>query len=155
MQDVHAVVLVIPQSQEIDLVPSPLLENSTSFESRVAGYYQITAAFHRALQFLRMPVLAVLSGPTRGFLASLALSSDWRVATSDSTIYFGDYQLDLFLVRAKADGLCRMDKRRTLPPDITASQMLDLDLISSFKSTFEEALEAAHVIRTRERHRSD
>ena len=140
MQNVRAVVLEIPQSQEIDLGPSPEIETSTSFESRVAGYYQITAAFHRAFQFLRMPVLAVLSGPTRGFLASLALSSDWRVATSGSTIHFGDHQRDLFLVRAKAYGLCRMDKRRTLSPVITASQMLDLDLICSFKSTSEVAL---------------
>ena len=76
MSDVRAVVLVIPQNQEIDLVPTPVVENLTLFESRVAACYQITAAFHKALQYLQIPVLAVLSRPAQGFLASLALSSD-------------------------------------------------------------------------------
>ena len=143
MSNVRAVVLVIPQNQDNDLIPASVVESSTLFESRVAGYYQITAAFHKAFQSLQMPILAVLSGPAQGFLASLALSSDWRIVTSGSTLHLCDHQCDLFLVRTKSHALCRMDKRRTLPLDITASQMLDLDMVSSFKSTFEEALEAA------------
>ena len=143
MSNVRAVVLVIPQNQDNDLIPASVVESSTLFESRVAGYYQITAAFHKALQYLQIPVLAVLSGPAQGFLASLALSSDWRIATSGSTLHLCDHQSDLFLVRTKSHALCRMDKKRILPLDMTVSQMLNLNLISSFESTFEEALEVA------------
>ena len=146
MSNVRAVVLVIPQNQDNDLIPASVVESSTLFESRVAGYYQITAAFHKALQYLQIPVLAVLSGPAQGFLASLALSSDWRVVTSDSTLHLCDHQCDLFFTHTKAYALCRMDKRRILQFDMTASQMLDLDMVSSFKITFEEALEAAHAL---------
>ena len=116
-RDLDAIVLLVPKSDECGVgSDSILLQNgvsiSSSFEAKVATVYRFVSVAHESVTSFRVPVLAVLDGSINGFEASLALASDWRVATSGTTLHAKQAGLDPFQVCEKILSLCRQDKRQ-------------------------------------------
>ena len=115
---------------------------SSSFEAKVATVHRFVSVSHKSVASFRVPVLAVLDGPINGFEASLALSSDWRVATSGTALHAKQAGVDPFQVHEKILSLCRQDKG-ALPETLDDKKMHGINLVSSVTNTFTEALEMA------------